>query len=495
MEASSLTSRIKRWAAVRDCAWWGLPLPMRCYVGAVPLVAAATIGVAAAYTDWRLSDLMKFLLLAVCAVISMASTPKIAYASPGITRDFTTVWVLPTAVLLPPVYALLVTIPIFLTLHLVVHRGVVYRRVFSAASISISYALASLVFRSFPSAIAGDSIGRGTHALTWSLVVALCYIVGSRVQRFLIFGAVKMSSPGVRIWQMELNREALQALFVEVDLGVLITLAVGTSPALVVIALPTVLLMRAFLVNPVLVAQSRVDSKTGLLNISTWEREAEVELSRSIRTHNAVSVAIVDIDHFKRVNDSYGHLVGDRVLKAVATELQGQLRDYDRAGRFGGEEFVLLLTQSDEADALRIAERLRLHVGSLGVPIDDRPEAPVVRVTISIGVSAMERSEPRELTDLLAAADSGLYHAKQTGRNRVCAAPLVQAGQLVAEIAGQMNLVQGDAAAASLCPAGSLYALVTERYEIAIAAARAVTLCKLAPAPGLGYIRSGTLLR
>jgi diguanylate cyclase (GGDEF)-like protein len=228
----------------------------------------------------------------------------------------------------------------------------------------------------------------------------------------------------------------------------------------------------------VLVAQSRVDSKTGLLNVSTWEREAEVELSRSIRTRNAVSVAIVDIDHFKRVNDSHGHLVGDRVLKAVATELKGQLRDYDRAGRFGGEEFVLLLAQSDEGDALGIAERLRLHVGNLAVPIDDRPEAPVVRVTISIGVSAMERSEPHELTDLLAAADSALYHAKQTGRNRVCASAPVQAGQLVAEIASQMNLVQGDAAAASLCPAMSLYALVTERYEIAIADARAVTLCK-----------------
>jgi hypothetical protein len=101
-----------------------------------------------------------------------------------------------------------------------------------------------------------------------------------------------------------------------------------------------------------------------------------------------------------------------------------------------------------------------------------------VRVTISIGVSAMERREPRELTDLLAAADSALYRAKQTGRNRICAASPVQAGQLVAEIAGQMNLVQGNPAAASLCPSMSLYAIVTERYEIAIATARAVTLCK-----------------
>ena len=101
---------------------------MRWYVAAVSVAAAATIGVAGAYTDWGLSDFVKFLLLAACAVISTASTPKIAYAHPGVIRDFSTVWVLPAAVLLPPVYAALETIPIYLTLQLYVHRGVVYRR-------------------------------------------------------------------------------------------------------------------------------------------------------------------------------------------------------------------------------------------------------------------------------------------------------------------------------------------------------------------------------
>ena len=88
-----------------------------------------------------------------------------------------------------------------------------------------------------------------------------------------------------------------------------------------VIALPTVLLVRRFLIHPVLVAQSRVDSKTGLLNVSTWEKEAEAEISRSVRSRHPVSLALIDIDHFKLVNDTYGHLVGDRVLKAVAEAL------------------------------------------------------------------------------------------------------------------------------------------------------------------------------
>jgi diguanylate cyclase (GGDEF)-like protein len=224
----------------------------------------------------------------------------------------------------------------------------------------------------------------------------------------------------------------------------------------VVLALPTVMLVRRFLVHPVLVAQSRIDAKTGLLNVSTWEREADIELSRSARTRQPLALAMLDIDHFKRVNDTHGHLVGDRVLRAVADAIKGQSRDYDKAGRFGGEEFVLLLAQADEDDACRIAERLRAHINDLVVPIDDRPEAPVVQVTISIGVSAMERGINRELADLLTAADSALYRAKQTGRNRVCISAPVQAGQLAAEIASQIGLVQEDPAGAALCPGRSL---------------------------------------
>jgi len=242
-------------------------------------------------------------------------------------------------------------------------------------------------------------------------------------------GAVKLTDPTVRILAVETDRESLQGLFVEIDLGVLITLSVSLSPILVVLALPTVFLVRRFLVHPILMAQSRVDAKTGLLNVSTWERESENELSRSVRLPSPVAVVLVDIDHFKVVNDTYGHLVGDRVLKSIAEALTGQSRDYDRVGRFGGEEFVLLLAQTNQHDACKIAERLRGYVASLDIPIDDRPDAPTLKVTISIGVTALARGESYELTDLLAAADSAMYAAKQAGRNRVAfAAPLRDMG-------------------------------------------------------------------
>ena len=424
MRASSLTSRLKRGVMVQNWLWWRLPLPLRIYVGFMPVAAVAVIGIAAAYTDWRLSDVAKFLLFVACGMISIASTPKIMYTvGGGVTRDFSSIWTLPTAILLPPVYAGLVAIPIVGALHIFVHRGVPHRMVFTAAGLSLSSVAASLAFRAFPVSFAGITVGSGFHAFTWCLAVAGCEILGGRVQHFLIVGAVKLTNPKIRMFMAEFNRNNLQALFVEIDLGVLITLSVALSPALVVIALPTVLLVRRFLIFPILQAQSRIDSKTGLLNVSTWESEAESELSRAVRTGNPVALALVDIDHFKLVNDTYGHLAGDRVLRAIAQALTGQSRDYDRAGRFGGEEFVLLLAQTTWEDACTIAQRLRGYVASLDIPTDDRPGAPTLRVTISIGVTALARGETYELTDLLAAADSAMYAAKQAGRNQVAFAP------------------------------------------------------------------------
>lgn len=424
MRASSLASRLKRHLAVREWLWWQLPPLLRTYVAAIPVAAVVIIAVTAAHTEWHESDLAKFLVLTACGAVSVASTPRIAYTNGGgVTRDFSTVWVVPIAMLLPPVYTAIVPIVFVGIMHMYVHRGVPHRRVFTAATISLSYVAAGLVFRLFSAPFAGPALGSGEHAFTWAVAVAVCEFMGCRLQHFLIVGAVKLSNPRARILSMELDRDALQGLFVEIDLSVLVTVAVALSPELVVIALPTVLLVRRFLIHPLLVAQSRVDSKTGLLNVSTWEAEAEVELSRAVRTHQSLAIALVDIDHFKQVNDTYGHLVGDRVLRAIAEALTGRSRDYDRAGRFGGEEFVLLLAQTSGDDACKIAERLRGYVSSLEIPTDDRPGAPTLNVTISIGVTSMARGEFFELADLLAAADSAMYHAKQAGRNRVAFAP------------------------------------------------------------------------
>ena len=418
MEASSITRRVVAWADFRNWAWWQLPWRLRSYVGLVPVTAFALIGYAASQTTWHSGDLVKFLLLLGCGLISVAATPRIAYTQGALVRDFITVWVLPVAILLPPVYAMVAPIPLLAMTQWVIHRGVVHRRVFTACAMGLAYGAASVVFRAFPASLAGPSLGRGSHVLTWTLVVAICEILGGRGHNALIVLAVKISDPTIRLADQELSREALQADFAEFDLGVLITVVVAVNPVLAVFAVPSVLLARRFIMHAQLLAQSRIDTKTGLLNASTWEREATVEIARAVRTGSPLALALVDIDHFKTVNDTYGHLVGDKALRAVTDALRGKLRNYDLAGRFGGEEFVILLPQTHEYDALGVAERLRAHIAAMAIPVDDSdPAGRSVTLTISVGVAALD-GERRELTDMLAAADSALYYAKETGRNK-----------------------------------------------------------------------------
>jgi diguanylate cyclase (GGDEF)-like protein len=418
MEASLVTRRVLARADVRGWAWWQLPWLLKCYVGLVPAVAVALTCLAAAETTWYAADLGKFALLLGCGLISVAATPRVVYRQGGMTRDFITVWVLPIAILLPPVYAMVTPIPLYVLTQLWVFRGVVYRRVFTVGAIGLAYGAASVLFRAFPASFAGGAIGTGMHALTWAVAVAIAEQVGRRGHQILIMGGIKLSNPSAKLIPQELNREALVADFAEFDLGVLITIVVAVSPVLAIFAVPTVLLVRRFMMHGQLLAQSRIDTKTGLLNASTWEQEAATEIARAVRTGIPLALALVDIDHFKLVNDTYGHLVGDKTLRAVTDALQSQLRAYDVAGRFGGEEFVILLPHAREVDALAVAERLRVHIASLVIPVDDSDASgPFVKVTISVGVAALDRSR-RELTDMLNAADAALYHAKETGRNK-----------------------------------------------------------------------------
>jgi diguanylate cyclase (GGDEF)-like protein len=418
MRASSVTQHVWANIGVRSWAWWRVPIGLRVYVALVPLVAFGLTCYAASQTTWHVTELVKFLLLVGCGMVSVAATPRTAYLQGGMTRDFLTVWVLPVAILLPPVYAMLTPIPLQILTQVRVHRGVIYRRVFTVAAISVAYGAASLLFRAFPDSFAGGSIGTGTHALTFTVAVAVCEIVGGRGHQLLIVAGMKLTDPTVRFAKLELNREALQGDFAEFDLGVLITVVVAVNAALAVFAVPTVLLVRRFMMHAQLLAQSRIDTKTGLLNASTWEREAAVEITRAVRTGTPLAVALVDIDHFKVVNDTHGHLVGDKALRAVTDALRSQLRAYDLAGRFGGEEFVVLLPQAREMDAINVAERLRAHIASLSIPVRDGVESgPSIKLTISVGVAALDGAS-RELTEMLAAADAALYYAKEAGRNR-----------------------------------------------------------------------------
>ncbi|HLK00073.1 MAG TPA: GGDEF domain-containing protein, partial [Streptosporangiaceae bacterium] len=389
-------------------------------------------GFAAGRTSWLGADLLTYALLLAGGVISVATTPRSAYVDGRLSMDFIPVWVLPVAVILPPVYALSMPYPLYAVTQWRVHRGPIHRKVFSASSIALGYGAASLVFHSLPAGIAGPHIGHGLHALTWAFGAAVCEALVARWHNLALMAAIKLSDPKVKVLRLALSRESLIANLAESDLGLLISCVVATSPWLSVFAVPMIVLARRFMMHSQLVAQTRVDAKTGLLNSSAWERDANAEIQRAQRMGSALSLVLVDIDHFKRVNDTYGHLVGDVVLRAVTDAIRAQLRAYDLAGRFGGEEFVVLLPNAREADAVSIAERLRLHVAGMAIPVTTEagdsgaqpPRPQDVRLTISIGVAAMDDSR-QMLGDLMAAADTALYQAKQSGRNRTRVMPAI----------------------------------------------------------------------
>jgi diguanylate cyclase (GGDEF)-like protein len=178
------------------------------------------------------------------------------------------------------------------------------------------------------------------------------------------------------------------------------------------------LLQRSFR-HTQLLNEARADAKTGLLNASTWEREATAEVARAVRTGAPLAVALLDVDRFKQINDTHGHLLGDEVLRQIAGTMTGVLRDYDLAGRFGGEEFVMLLPQTRAVDAFRIAERVRARISRLPIYAEGTAGSERVPVTVSIGVAALDAGSRHELTQLIAAADAALYRAKASGRDQV----------------------------------------------------------------------------
>jgi diguanylate cyclase (GGDEF)-like protein len=159
-----------------------------------------------------------------------------------------------------------------------------------------------------------------------------------------------------------------------------------------------------------------LDGLTGIFNRKHLEERIAVELSFALRNEAPLSVIIIDVDHFKKVNDTYGHLAGDAVLKHVAALLSRTVRPEDIVARYGGEEFVIVARGTDAAAAVVLAERLRATVSA--EPI--RFEAHEIRVTSSAGVASLLCcGQTRDRSTLLGTADRRLYSAKQSGRNRV----------------------------------------------------------------------------
>lgn len=163
------------------------------------------------------------------------------------------------------------------------------------------------------------------------------------------------------------------------------------------------------------------DPLTGIFNRRHLMSIAEKEYRGAIDYQRLFSIVMLDIDHFKKINDTYGHIVGDRVLKTMTQEVQRFLRKGDSFGRFGGEEFAIILPEADLKTALKIAERLRQAIAALSIPIyHSNSESNVeIKITISLGVTTYHFDDEK-LDEIWIRADNALYKAKTKGRNQVC---------------------------------------------------------------------------
>ena len=157
------------------------------------------------------------------------------------------------------------------------------------------------------------------------------------------------------------------------------------------------------------------DPLTHLLNRRAIMDILMAELSRAAREQKPLTVMMVDIDHFKSVNDKFGHPAGDSVLSEVSRRLRGSTRGYDNVGRFGGEEFLVVAPGCDAASGLAQAERLRAVVSSQPITVKDIS----INATVSVGVATSHELTAQHMETLLSAADKALYRAKENGRNRV----------------------------------------------------------------------------
>ncbi len=403
---------------VADWPIWKLPHRLLALVVAVVLADAVVLGLAASTAPLHLHDLELFAGLLACSATTVERTRR-AGENNGMVKDVYATWELPAALLLPLVYVPLLPIVRFALTQWRIHRGPPYRRVFSAAAIGLSYVAAALVFHGLIRLIPGGAAHPASHALAWMLIAAVGAAIQWTVNQALIWPAIKTANPSARLRDEQFVRETMYNDVTELCVAVIVSFCVAASIIALVFAYPFITLLQRSLRHARLVQDLRLDAKTGLLNATTWEHQATAEVARAVRTKSPLAIAMLDIDRFKVINDTYGHLVGDQVLKEIARTVSSQLRDYDSAGRFGGEEFSLLLPQIRSVDALRLAERVRSAIAAMSIIAPGAAGGERVQVTVSIGVAALDAGTQRTFPQLMSAADAALYRAKGGGRDQV----------------------------------------------------------------------------
>ena len=382
-----------------------LPRAARRYIATV--LVAATIAVIAGMllAPPRLERLPVAIVLLLCATIAQQFKVK----SPKHQSYYTTtIFFFAAAVLFRPAYV----IAIILAAHAFELLRVKYRWYIQAFNVA-NFVLSAIA----AGAIAG--IGQSARPSSSGEVVfyvALAGLTFIALNHFLtalvIMWArgVPISRAGTMDWENVGTDLALMSV------GALGSLLWLTSPWLVPLCLGPLFLIYRSLLVPSLKEEARTDPKTELANMKHWNQLAQAEVERARRFGRPLSVVLADFDLLRDVNNRYGHLMGDQMIRRVADAIRASLREYDVPARFGGDEFAVLMPETTLPEAMAVAERIRRGVEAIVLKSGDG----TVPASVSIGV-ALFPAHGRTASDLLAAADRAVYQAKALGRNRVWA--------------------------------------------------------------------------
>lgn len=419
----------RRTGHIRNWALWRRPKRFIVFLIVMELVAVG--GFAAAFarsTAPNASNWLDFSILAVGATIHIQLTQRQEERRRNRTKtvliDLIAVWVFPAVLVLPATLAVLLVALIRVQRWFTARRPV-HNFVFSSISHGLAAAVANLTYvvlepRDWHSVSTLGSL----REFALVLVAAAVY---EGVQVVYVGGILALSTkkPTVRNVLGSKADNLLEAITTGLG-AVTAVLVVTMPPAVAIMAVVTVVFNRLAELEQ-LQDDAVTDPKTQLLNMRGWSESAERAFNRVSRAGNGLAVLMIDLDHFKWINDSFGHPAGDDVLIRIADALRDVVRPADIVGRFGGEEFLVLLPDVDSRTAEAAAERIRSTIAGLHIATTDKRggQTTISGRTTSIGVAVFPR-HGSTLTALMQAADAAVYEAKEHGRNQVRLATLTQ---------------------------------------------------------------------
>ena len=399
-------------------AWWRTPRPARIY-NALVVVVAAGVTLAAPFVarpGIRCTGAMLALIAGGVAVVELGRLAEGGRIDRQRIHKGLSAWPLAAALLIPTGLAGWVAAAVYVHAWARGIRITRWKWIGSWGIVTLSALASAGMFRVVNGYEILQSSGSATRFA--AVLAAMATFLVAESAGFFI--ASRVNDPAD---EQYLRAQLASPSFYVVEGAVLGSGAVcavlyGYWPGFLLLGGPALMLMQRGLLHQPLQHEARHDSKTGVLNCEAWRATASSALGHARRQEQLVAVAVVDIDHFKAVNDVFGHLAGDDVLARTADAIVGCVRSTDLVGRFGGDEFCALLFCAGQDDALATAERIRRQIAQLSFT------DPRLGITVSVGLATAPVAETGvggvlDLAELMAAADRALYRAKHDGRNRV----------------------------------------------------------------------------